>query len=53
MEDDKEYGWMEIDLKPSDLVKLDTKTGRFIFEKDGVTVILNRVRERSFNFDAF
>ena len=53
MEDDKEYGWLEIDLKPADLVKLDTKTGRFIFEKDGVTVILNRVRERSFNFDAF
>ena len=53
MEDDKEYGWMEIDLKPSDLVKLDTKTGRFIFEKDGITVILNRVRERSFNFDDF
>ena len=26
MEDDKEYGWLEIDLKPADLVKLDTKT---------------------------
>ena len=52
-EDRKEYGCLEIDLKPADLVKLDTKTGRFIFEKDGVTVILNRVRERSFNFDAF
>lgn len=52
-ENDKEYGWMEIELNPADLVKLDTKTGRFIFEKDGVTVILNRIRERSFNFDAF
>ena len=53
IEDDKVYGWLEVELKPSDLIKLDTKTGRFIFEKDGVTVILNRVRERSFNFDAF
>lgn len=51
--DEKEYGWMEIELKPSHLVKFDTKSGRFIFEKDGVTVILNRIAERSFNFDAF
>lgn len=52
-DDENEYGWMEIGLNPGDLVKMDSKTGRFIFEKDGVTVILNRVRERSFNFEAF
>ena len=53
IQQEKEYGWMEVELKPADLVKLDTKSGRFIFEKGGVTVILNRIRERSFNFDAF
>ena len=51
--DEVEYGWMEIDLNPADLIKMDSKNGRFIYEKEGVTVILNRVRERSFNFDAF
>lgn len=51
--EEKEYGWMEIDLNSGDLLKMDTKAGRFIFEKKGVTVILNRVREKSFSFDAF
>ena len=51
--DKKEYGWMEVELTASDLVKMDSKSGRFIFEKNGLTVILNRVQTRSFNFDAF
>jgi hypothetical protein len=50
---EQEYGWLEIELNAGDLVKMDSKSGRFIFEKDGVTVILNRIREKSFSFDAF
>ena len=52
-EDEKEYGWMEIELTANELVKMDTKSGRFIFEKDGLTVIMTRQRQKTFNFDAF
>ena len=51
--DKKEYGWMEVELSANDLLKMDSKAGRFIFEKNGITVILNRMQTRTFNFDAF
>ena len=53
IQQEKEYGWMEVELTASDLVKMDSKSGRFIFEKNGLTVILNRMQTRTFNFDAF
>lgn len=52
-EDEEESGWFDEEFEAGDLVKFDSKSGQFIFEKDGVTLILSKVKERSFNFDAF
>lgn len=52
-DDDEESGWFDEEFEAGDLVKFDSKSGQFIFEKDGVTLILSKVKERSFNFDAF
>jgi hypothetical protein len=52
-EDEEESGWFDMDFEPGDLIKFDSKSGQFIFEKDGVTLILSKIKERSFNFDAF
>jgi len=52
-EDEGESGWFDEEFEAGDLVKFDSKSGQFIFEKGGVTLILSKVKERSFNFDAF
>jgi hypothetical protein len=52
-EDEEESGWFDMEFEPGDLIKFDSKSGQFIFEKDGVTLILSKIKERSFNFDAF
>jgi hypothetical protein len=52
-EDEDESGWFDGEFGPGDLVKYDSKSGQFIFEKGGVTLILSKVKERYFNFDAF
>ena len=52
-EDEIETGWFDQEFEAGDLVKFDSKSGQFIFEKSGVTLILSKVKERSFNFDAF
>lgn len=52
-EDDTKYGWIDEDFAAGDLVKFDSKSGKFIFEKGGITVILSRIKERTYNFDAF
>lgn len=52
-EDDIKYGWIDEDFAAGDLVKFDSKSGKFIFEKGGITVILSRIKERTYNFDAF
>jgi hypothetical protein len=46
-------GWHDTDFSADNLVKLDSKAGHFIFEKDGVTLILSKQQSRYFNFDAF
>jgi hypothetical protein len=46
-------GWHDDEFGPENLVKFDTKKGLFIYEKDGVTVILTREKAKYFNFDAF
>ena len=46
-------GWHDAEFGPENLVKFDTKKGLFIYEKDGVTVILTREKAKYFNFDAF
>jgi ATPase family associated with various cellular activities (AAA) len=52
-EEDEDGGWGEEDFAPDNLVKFNNKTGQFIFEKDGVTMILTKERPKYFNFDAF
>jgi hypothetical protein len=51
--DSVEYGWIDEEFAAGDLIKFDSKTGKFIFEKNGVTVILSRMKTRTYNFDAF
>ena len=48
-----EYGWVDEEFAAGDLIKFDSKSGKFIFEKNGLTVILSRMKTRSYNFDAF
>ncbi len=51
--DSVEYGWIDEEFAAGDLIKFDSKTGKFIFEKNGLTVILSRMKTRTYNFDAF
>jgi hypothetical protein len=51
--DDDEDGWGDEDFTTDDLVKFNNKTGQFIFEKNGVTLILVKETPKYFNFDAF
>lgn len=50
---DDEDGWGDEDFTTDDLVKFNNKTGQFIFEKNGVTLILIKETPKYFNFDAF
>jgi hypothetical protein len=51
--DDEDEGWGDEDFTTDDLVKFNNKTGQFIFEKNGVTLILVKETPKNFNFDAF
>jgi hypothetical protein len=50
---DDDEGWGEKSFTTDDLVKFNDKTSQFIFEKDGVTLILSKEVPKYFNFDAF
>jgi hypothetical protein len=50
---DDDDGWGDADFTNDDLVKFNNKTGQFIFEKDGVTMILAKETPKYFSFDAF
>ena len=50
---DEEEGWGDEDFTTDDLVKFNNKTGQFIFEKNGATLILLKETPKYFNFDAF
>jgi hypothetical protein len=52
-EEDPIDGWHDDEFGPENLVKFDTKKGLFIYEKEGITVILTREKAKYFNFDAF
>jgi hypothetical protein len=52
-EGDEGDGWHEKEFTNDDLVKFNNKTGQFIFEKDGITMILVKETPKYFNFDAF
>jgi len=54
--DDKEedIGWCDKTFTQKDLVKYNNRTGQFVFEKDGVTLVLLKESDAvPFNFDAF
>ena len=52
-EDSDEDGWGDEDFTQEDLVRFNNKTGQFIFEKNGLTMILVKDTPKYFNFDAF
>ena len=51
--DDDGDGWGDEDFTQDDLVRFNNKTGQFIFEKNGLTLILVKDTPKYFNFDAF
>jgi hypothetical protein len=53
LDDEPESTWMEQEFSASDVIKFDAKSGKFIFERDGTTMILMKVQQRSFNWNAF
>jgi hypothetical protein len=52
-EENGDSGWNEREFGTDDLVKFNNKTGQFIFEKNGTTMILMKETPKYFNFDAF
>jgi hypothetical protein len=56
-DEDGDFGWdwERIRFTPTDLTKIDSQTGKFVFvDKDGVTLVLNKIKEKSFSYyDAF
>jgi hypothetical protein len=52
-EGDEDEGWHEREFTNDDLVKFNNKTGQFIFERDGITMILSKESPKYFNFDTF
>ena len=53
VDEEQDSGWNEREFGNDDLVKFNSKSGQFIFEKDGTTVILMKETTKYFNFDAF
>jgi hypothetical protein len=52
-EDEEESGWNEREFSNDDLVKFNSKSGQFIFEKEGTTSDFDERNNKYFNFDAF
>ena len=52
-EDGEDSGWSDREFGNDDLVKFNSKSGQFIFEKNGTTMILMKQVTSYFNFDAF
>jgi hypothetical protein len=52
-DDSNDDGWGDEDFTQDDLVRFNNKTGQFIFEKNGLTLILVKDTPKYFNFDAF
>ena len=53
--DDEDWDWADIKFSPSDLKKIDSNTGKFIFVNDnGAALTLTKVQEKStYYYDAF
>jgi hypothetical protein len=52
---DIDWNWKKIRFSASDLKKIDSQNGKFVFvNNDGVTLTLNKIKEKSFSYyDAF
>jgi hypothetical protein len=49
--DELDWSWENERFMQTDLLKIDSKAGRFVFQNsDGASVILTRVKERSYNY---
>ena len=45
--------WKEMHFNSEALVTVDSSTGKFVFEDKGTRLILTKVKQRAFNYDAF
>jgi hypothetical protein len=46
-----DYSWENERFMQTDLLKIDSKAGRFVFQNgEGASVILTRIKERSYNY---
>ena len=54
-EGDREWDWATVKFTASDLKKIDSNAGKFVFvNKEGVTLTLNKVKEKTYSYmDAF
>jgi hypothetical protein len=52
---DIDWNWSTIKFDPSDIKKIDSQTGKFVFTNaDGTQLVLSKVKEQSYNYyDAF
>lgn len=50
---DDDSSWKSMIFNHDSLVSVNSRDGKFVFEDQGTRVILTKVRERHFNFDAF
>jgi hypothetical protein len=52
---DQEWNWKRIRFSASDLKKIDSQNGKFVFvNADGITLTLDKVKQKSFSYyDAF
>jgi hypothetical protein len=49
--DELDWSWENERFMQTDLLKIDSKAGRFVFQNsDGASVILTRVKEKSYNY---
>ena len=54
LDDDEDGDWKRAMFDHNDLVKVDAKDGKFHYQnKDGVQLVLSRVKESSYNYWAF
>lgn len=51
--EDSDVDWQNLTFNHDALVSVNTKEGKFIFEDNGVRVILTKVKQKYFNYDAF
>ena len=48
---DGDWSWENVRFMQTDLLKIDSKAGRFVFQNsEGSSVILTRIKERSYNY---